>query len=481
MRVWVIDDEQSICWALKRALVQAGYMVDTFSNAEDAIAALPSSPPIDAVLLDMRMPGMDGFAATAAIKKQRPQVPIIMMTAFGDLSSAIQAMDLDVFEYLTKPFDLADGLKAVSKAIAASVKQISESSAPLASVCDGTLFGSSPAMQHVYKQIAIASRSDVPVLIQGPVGFEMESVAAAIHSNGQRSSFPFMVFVPIAIAPIALSTQLLGAVHLRSENAGEILLRSGAFELAGDGTLYIEEVSDLTLSLQAQLLRVLEQRDYQRVGELVSMTCTARIIVSTSRNLRTLVADGEFLEELRQKLSVFAIAFPPLAERREDILPLANTILQTHPHRRDRSMAFSEAAKLWLMSRPWHGNLRELRNAIDTAVVTTRSSLIDEEDFAKSEGLALSEPRELDSELDREVRRWTLEYLERLHRLGLKLQGTHDEEHFGTMYDDFLAMVEPPLLNAMMEASHRNRALIAAQLGMHRSTLRQKMRRYEID
>ncbi len=479
MRVWIIDDEQAICWALKRALVQAGYAVETFSNAEDAIEILSSSPQLDAVLLDMRMPGMDGFAATAAIKKQRPKVPVIMMTAFGDLSSAIQAMDLDVFEYLTKPFDLSDGLKAVAKAIEASVMSPTASSTAVDSVSNSVLLGSSPAMQQVYKQVAIASRSDIPVLIRGPIGCEMESVASAIHRNGQRSSSPFMVFAPIAIAPIALSTQLLGTAHSRDTNVGDSFLRSGAFELAGDGTLYIDEVSDLTLSLQAQLLRVLEQRNYNRLGDPTAVTCTARIIVSTSRNLRTLVSDGEFVEELFQKLSVYTIELTPLAERPEDILPLATAILNSHGH--DRALAFSESAKEWMLSRSWPGNLRELRNAIDHAVVTTRSSVIDLDNFSKNEKSAPSPSTEADNGLAREIQRWTQGHLERLTSLGVKLQGTHDDEHFGTMYDDFLAIVEPPLLSTMMDASNRNRALVAAQLGMHRSTLRQKMRRYDID
>ncbi len=478
-RVWIIDDEQSICWALKRALSQSGYAVETFSNAEDAIALLPASPQLDAVLLDMRLPGMDGFAATSSIKKQRPKVPVIMMTAFGDLSSAIQAMELDIFEYLTKPFDLADGLKAVAKAIAPSATYPLSTGTNTDPITNVTLLGSSPAMQHVYKQVAIASRSDIPVLICGPSGFEMESVASAIHRNGQRPSSPFMVFAPIAIAPIALSTQLLGSAQTQNNTGGDPFLRSGAFELAGDGTLYIDEVSDLTLSLQAQLLRALEQKKYNRLGDAKALTCSARIIASTSRNLRMMVADGDFLEELRQKLSVFTVELTSLSERREDLLPIANAILKSHSQ--NRQLTFSNSASEWLMSRAWPGNLRELRNAIDHAVSTTRSNCIDVEDFSATDRSASLLSKEVDDGVVEAVGRWTMGHLDRLSKLGLRLNGTQEEELFGTMYDDFLAMVEPPLLNAMMDACNRNRALIAAQLGMHRSTLRQKMRRYEID
>ena len=469
-QVWIIDDEQAICWALKRALEQAGYHVAAFSNAEDAIAILPSTPLLDAVLLDMRMPGMDGFAAAATIKKQRPSVPIIMMTAFGDLSSAMHAMDLDVFEYLTKPFDLTDGLKAVAKAISSNTIPATQSDLADPIQYD-TLIGSSPAMQQVYKQVAIASRNDVSVLISGPSGIEKESVASAIHRNSQRQSAPFLAFVPIAISPIAVATELLGSVQSRHTKVGNMASRSGAFELAGNGTLYIDEVSDLPLSLQAQLLRVLEQKKYNRLGDATERNCSSRVVVSTSRNLRALVAEGEFMEELRQNLSVFSIELVPLAERREDILPLANAILKSHTQ--DRNLTFTAAATAWLVAKSWPGNVRELRSVIEHAIFTTRGSRIDVEELAATKQAVSSLQPSVAKDLVEEVRRWTLEHLDRLNELGQRIQGGHSDQLFGTMYEDFLSTIEPPLLQAMMDVSNRNRALIAAQLGMHRSTLRQ--------
>ena len=218
--VWIIDDEQAICWALKRALEQAGYNTETFSNAEDALAKLAETTQLDAILLDVRMPGMDGFVATAAFKKLRPKLPIIMMTAFGDLASAMQAMDLDVFEYLTKPFDLTDGLKAVAKAISfhAPARTVSSTVAQI-------LQGSSAAKQQIFKQIAIAARSDVSVLIVGPSGIEKEPVASEIHRNSNRQTAPFLAFVPIAISPIAVATELLGSVQSQSRKPAGMFLR----------------------------------------------------------------------------------------------------------------------------------------------------------------------------------------------------------------------------------------------------------------
>ncbi len=475
--VWIVDDEQAICWALKRAMEQAGYFVSTFSNAKDALGQLTEFSPVDVVLLDMRMPGMDGLTAAAAFKKIRPKIPIVMMTAFGDLSSAMQAMELDVFEYLTKPFDLSDGLKAVAKAIA------STSTVSARGVTDAiqseTLLGSSPAMQQVYKQVALAARSDVPVLISSPIGIDKESVASTIHRNGPRHASPFLAFIPIAISPIALTTEFLGGVQNPSSRAGGTPFRSGAVELAGDGTLYIDEVSDLPLSLQAQLLRVLEQKKYNRLGDATSRSCSARVLVSTSRNLRTLVMEGEFLEELRQRLDVFTIEITGLADRRGDILPLANAIIRTNAT--ERELAFTEAAATWLTARAWPGNVRELKSLIDRAALSTRGNWIDIEDLIKIERLTPSALPGVAADLADAIRRWTLTHLDMLGETGHRIHGTNSEDVFGTMYEDFLSTVERPMLQSMMEALHQNRALIASQLGMHRSTLRQKMRRYEID
>ena len=476
--VWIIDDEHAICWALKRALEQAGYKASAFSNAEDAISELPDTPQLDAIMLDMRMPGMDGLAAAALLKKERPKVPVIMMTAFGDLSSAMQAIELDVFEYLTKPFDLPEGLKAVNKAIAASsvVKTTAETQEGRE---NDSLLGSSPAMQQVYKKIAIASHNDLSVLISGPTGLDKESVAAAIHRNCPRKESPFLAFVPIAISPIALSTEMLGSVPSQHGSDRGAHLRSGAFELAGNGTLYIDEVSDLSLSLQAQVLRVLEHQKYNRLGDSTSRECSARIIASTSRNLQTMVAEGEFLEELRQRLNVFTIDFAPLAERPEDIPPIANAILQTYSSA--GTLSFSKAALEWLTARSWTGDVREMRSVIGRAAGRSRSTCIDIEAFVDAEQPLPTISPAMEKELSGDIRRWTLSYLDRLSETGRRIQGTQPEEHFGTMYEDFLSMVEPALLQTMLDASNHNRALVAAQLGMHRSTLRQKMRRYEIE
>lgn len=484
--IWVIDDEQAICWALKKSLEQTGYRVTTFSNAEDAFSELREATPLDAVMLDMRMPGMDGFAATKLFKQHRPALPIIMMTAFGDLGSAMQAMELDIFEYLTKPFELSDGLKAVAKAV--SQRNSTMSAVQVTNqVQHDTLLGSSPAMQSVYKQMAIASKSDVSVFIQGPSGIGKEAIAAAIHRHSDRSGAPFLVFSALSIPPISLAMELLGSVQgpsggigkarTDSESLGMAHFRSGAFELAGEGILYVDEVGDLPISLQSQLLRVLEHREFTPLGSVQSHRCHARVIVSSSRSLDELESDGELLRELRHRLSVFVIEVKSLAERREDIVQIASSIL----NREDSRLGFSTESEGWLKSREWSGNIRELKSAILHAILVSRGATIGIEDLEKFPMPSAVRQHESDSDFAEFVRRWTFNHLAELDKIGQRVTAVQSDEVFGTMYEDFLSAIEPPFLEAMMAAFQGNRAAIASQLGLHRSTLRQKMRRYKID
>jgi two-component system, NtrC family, nitrogen regulation response regulator GlnG len=474
--VWIIDDESAICWSLKKALEQAGYACRTFSNAEDAIHELKPVGPLDAVLLDMRMPGMDGLEATRHIKRIKPKVPIIMMTAFGDLGSAIQAIELDVFEYLTKPFDLSDAMKAIDKAIGNAATKASGNHVSQPSVDQhfDTLLGNSAAMQMVYKQIAVAAKSETSVLICGPSGVGKESVASAIHRHSLRCRCPFLAFSAQSIAPIALSMELLGSEA--SPNYSQ--QRSGALALASDGVLFIDEVSDLSISMQAQLLQVLEKKTYLPLAGTAHRRCEARIIASTSRDLSELVADREFLPELLQRLSVFAIELKPLSQRREDIVPIARAYLASRDHGREKR--FTERSETWLKEQPWIGNLRQLQTAIEHAVVVSKSSMIDVEDLQVTSHQGL-EVEAFQSELADWIRKWVDRHLRALDEKGQRVTSAGDDDVLGVMYDDFLATVEPPMLEAMMRAFESNRAVIAAQLGLHRSTLRQKMRRYKIE
>lgn len=473
--IWVIDDEQAICWALKKGIEQRGYVCKSFPNAEVAIRSLSEATALDAVLLDMRMPGMDGFEATAAIHRLQPKVPIVMMTAFGDLSSAIQAIDSGIVEYLTKPFDLGVALRTIERAMQSSVQAPAEKGSP--ELHFGSLLGRSPAMQNVYKQIALAAKGDMSVHVDGPSGIGKEAVASAIHRHSLRASNPFLVYVPSAISPIALSLELLGSSSHVTKNSFQA--RSGAFELAGQGVLFIEEVADLPLTLQTQLLRVLEKGCYTPMGDSQTRTCVARVITSTERDLKELVAEGEFLEELRQRLCVFVIELKSLQERREDIVPIARDWLQRQSQ--DDQASFSSEVEEWLESQAWPGNIRELRSAIARTLVLSRGGQIQVSDLQQVVPSHRSASEVATSALGQEIERWMLAHLKVLEHQGLRVSSGSQGDVFGDMYEEFLEAVERPLLESMMRAFQNNRATIAAQLGLHRSTLRQKLRRYKID
>lgn len=479
--IWVIDDEQAICWALKKGIEQKGYVCKTFSNAEDAIQSLSERTFLDAVLLDMRMPGMDGFQATHAIKKILPHVPIVMMTAFGDLSSAIEAIDSGIVEYLTKPFNLDNALHTIERAILSHTLSRSRPSAieiaPLPEVHFECLLGNSASMQQVYKKIAAAAKGDGPIHIVGPSGIGKESVASAIHRHSNRENCPFLVYAPNAVSPIALSLELLGSSNSFSNNP--MHGRSGAFELAGKGVLFIDEVADLPLTLQNQLLRVLEKGSFSPVGAPAAFACNARVITATQRDLSELVAEGDFLEELRQRLGVFVIELPSLQERREDIVPIARDWLRRqNPH---HYWTFSPDAERWLESQPWTGNLREMQSTISRSIVLAQGIQIQTTDLQQASPAKRESISGKASALEQEVNRWMTSHLECLERSGLRLSSGSQVDVFGDMYEDFLNAVEGPFLKSMMQAFQNNRAMIAAQLGLHRSTLRQKLRRYKID
>lgn len=468
--VWIIDDEQAICWALRRAFEKEGHLVEVFSNARDALSQLTSSSKLNAVMMDMRMPGMDGFQATEQIKKLRPDVPIIMMTAFGDLSTAVQAIDAEVFEYLTKPFDLQAAIKVVSKAIAAQKIQLDNHKG---SVDQIELVGDSPAIQTVYKQVAMAARSDAPVLIQGPVGAGKEMIAAAIHRHSLRKDAPFLVITPAAIAPIALSLELFGGAL-----GGKY--RSGALELAANGHLFLDEVVDLTLPVQTQLLRVLESKRYAPLSG-TAKDCTTRIIASTSRDLNSVVQEGDFLAALAERLSVIVIEVAALCDRKADIVAIARSILRSIDP--EGQVSFSDAAEQWMLEQAWPGNIRQLEAVVQRARMTCRGEQIQLDDLMSSYQRSQPKPQAAigkDDALAQSVREWTRSHLKKLEREGTRVHSSNDDM-FGTMHEDFLSAVEAPFLQTMMEACGNNRANVAAQLGLHRSTLRQKMRKYNLD
>ena len=476
---WIVDDEPAICWSLRKALENRGVRVSVFSDAESAIHALRAmDQPCDTIITDVRLPYADGFSVVDAAAKLRPGTPVVLMTAFGDLATAVKAMKANVFEYLVKPFDLQDAIRTIEKALDSVV---AKSLTPHPSTIDFTvpinevlLLGSSASIQKTYRQIAIASRSMQPVLITGPDGAPIESVAASIHRHSERSQRPFLSVKPASIPIENLELEFVG--NIQDDPRGETL-KTGLFGLADDGSLFISEVFDLPRSVQSQVLRVLEDSLYSPHGSGTTLHCSARLLIGTHHDLE----DRDELDAtLLQRLQVMQIDVPPLGSRQEDAVLIAQSIASRLNSSHGNS-TFTPSALHWISTQDWPGDVRQLRNVVEKAIALFPNQPLDlsnvQEAYEHIEVRTTQQPAD-------EARNLSLAAIvkEWLNgKLTEESNGTDNSGEFGMLYDDFLALVEPPLLEELLSRLSHNRAATATKLGLHRSTLRQKMRRYGID
>ena len=462
--VLIVDDEPSICWGFQQLLGDEGHEVGIAASAEEALRMVDDRRP-DAIVMDVRLPGMDGLTAIGRLKEKLGNVPIVVITAFGNLEIAVRAVQEGAFDYLHKPFDLDQAAEVVRRALLSANDAKREPSAPPAPEAIATeMIGASPAMQRVFKQIAWVANSHVPVLITGESGTGKELVARAIHRHSRRSEAPFLPVCLAALSEGVVESELFG--HVKGAFTGATQDRRGLLELADGGTVFLDEIADTTLSLQVKLLRALEQREITPVGEARPRPVTARILAATNRPLGELIERGDFREDLYFRLSVFQIPLPPLRERREDIPALVERFaLSAFPEM--RQPVITEEAMAELISRDWPGNVRELRNAVEHAVIVSRGEMIRIDHLPLPTHFAApAAPASLDV-LRGMIREW-------VNRTAEGLETT-------TLYEEFLKMVEPPFLEAILEKCGGNKAAAAQVLGIHRSTLRQKLRRYEME
>ncbi|HEY4241436.1 MAG TPA: sigma-54 dependent transcriptional regulator [Kofleriaceae bacterium] len=361
--VLVVDDEPVIRRALVERLDEEGFHAVGAESLAAARAALVAEPP-DAILLDLKLRDGDGLDLLEEVRRTRAQLPVIVVSAFGDSDRAIRAMRLGAFEYVTKPFDIDALLATIARAVETSPAQ------PAAAPPSG-MIGASARMLDVWKAIGRAAASDVPVLVTGETGTGKELVARAIHDHGDRRALPFVAVNIAALPPALLESELFG--HEKGAFTGALARREGRFELAGEGTLFLDEIADLDPALQTKLLRVLEDRRFERVGGNQLLETRARIVSATSRPL------AQLREDLYYRLGVVQIAVPPLRERRQDIPALVQAFLAAAPPPR---RALSEAALDRLVDYHWPGNVRELRHVIQHACVMSSAEVLAPEDFA---------------------------------------------------------------------------------------------------
>ncbi len=370
--VWIIDDDRSIRWVLEKALLREDIACMTFSSASDALRELERSTPA-AVLSDIRMPGVSGLELLQALKERLPKVPVIIMTAYSDLDSAVAAFQGGAFEYLPKPFDVDQALELVRRALAenASREAPTPSEAPITE-----MLGQAPAMQEVFRAIGRLSQSHATVLITGESGSGKELVARALHRHSPRSTGPFIALNTAAIPKDLLESELFG--HERGAFTGAAAQRRGRFEQADGGTLFLDEIGDMPAELQTRLLRVLSDGQFYRVGGHTPIKVNVRVIAATHQDLEVRVREGLFREDLFHRLNVIRLRLPPLRERPEDIPLLVRHFMQKSA--RELGMdakGVSDAALKTLVGLPWSGNVRQLENVCHYLTVMAPGQVVE--------------------------------------------------------------------------------------------------------
>jgi DNA-binding NtrC family response regulator len=380
--VLVVDDEPNMRMVMEMALDEAGYRVLTAERAEDAIDML-RDPDLDVVLSDLKMPGMSGEEFIARCQRIRADVPVIVVTAYGSIRSAIECIQAGASDYMTKPFEPEELQFAVQSAL--RLHDLMQENRQLQAAVTGSsprrrLVGNSHAMLALRDEIDRVTPYKTNVLITGESGTGKEAVARSIHENGPRAERPWVAINCSAIPRDLMESELFG--YVRGAFTGAIQNRLGRLEQANGGTLFLDEVGDLDLTLQAKLLRVLQEREFSPVGSDVVRRVDLRVIAATHRNLEKMVAEGDFREDLLYRLDVYKIHVPPLRDRIDDIPLLAQTFLETFRSEMDKPVErFSDEAIEALCSYDWPGNVRELRNAVERSLLSCRGLIIERFDL----------------------------------------------------------------------------------------------------
>ena len=370
--VWIVDDDDSIRWVLEKALARENLVTRSFTNARDAMGALQTESP-QVLVSDIRMHGASGLELLQVVKSKHPGLPVIIMTAFSDLDSAVAAFQGGAFEYLAKPFDLDKAVELIRRALEESLRE-TESEQQIAETPE--ILGQAPAMQDVFRAIGRLSQSNVTVLITGESGSGKELVARALHKHSPRAGQPFVALNTAAIPKDLLESELFG--HERGAFTGAQTTRRGRFEQAEGGTLFLDEIGDMPFDLQTRLLRVLSDGHFYRVGGHQPLKANVRVIAATHQNLEQRVRDGLFREDLYHRLNVIRLRLPSLRERKEDIPVLARFFLAKSAKQLGVDVKkLSDTAIHYLSTLEFPGNVRQLENLCNWITVMAPGQLVE--------------------------------------------------------------------------------------------------------
>ncbi|ACB64538.1 nitrogen metabolism transcriptional regulator, NtrC, Fis Family [Burkholderia ambifaria MC40-6] len=375
--IWIVDDDQSIRWVLEKALARDSFATKSFANVRDALAALDHETP-QVLVSDIRMPGGSGLELLQAVHERLPDLPVIIMTAFSDLDSAVAAFQGGAFEYLAKPFDVDKAVELIRRAVEESLRGGAPQDERVAEAPE--MLGQAPAMQDMFRAIGRLSHSAATVLITGESGTGKELVARALHRHSPRANGPFIALNTAAIPKDLLESELFG--HERGAFTGAQTTRQGRFEQAENGTLFLDEIGDMPFDLQTRLLRVLSDGQFYRVGGHNPLRANVRVIAATHQNLEARVRQGLFREDLYHRLNVIRLRLPPLRERSEDIALLTRHFLQKSA--RDLGVEpkrVSDDALAYLTSLSFPGNVRQLENLANWLTVMAPAQTVEIKDL----------------------------------------------------------------------------------------------------
>ena len=464
--IWIVDDDESIRWVLEKALARENLATRSFANARDAVAALEHETP-QVLVSDIRMPGDSGLDLLQLVKQRHPGLPVIIITAFSDLDSAVAAFQGGAFEYLAKPFDIDKAVELIRRALDESLRESSIESGPADTP---EILGQAPAMQEVFRAIGRLSQSNVTVLITGESGTGKELVARAIHDVSARRPQPFIAVNCGAIPEQLLEAEFFG--YRKGAFTGASEDREGFFQAAQGGTLFLDEIGDLPLAMQSKLLRALQERSVRPVGAVAEMPVNVRLLSATHKDLAAEVAGGRFRQDLYYRLNVIQIRVPPLRERMEDLAPISARILQRIAA--DAGVApvpaLTPAALATLSRYSFPGNVRELENLLHRALALSSGDGIDLADLGLPDSVlglddAPAEPGDAPAEPP----------------LGAALPaeargGAPLPADLATYLDE----VEKQILLRALEQHRNNRTAAGASLGLSLRQMRYRMARLEI-
>ena len=451
--VLVADDDAAIRSLLRQVLQDEGYVVQEAATGVEVVDKVKENGP-DLVIMDVRMPELDGIEALSGVKATSPKTSVLIMTAFGSSNAAIRAMELGAFDYVTKPFELDKINYTVSKVfeyqdLAAEVEVLRGEISTL--VQTERIVGNSPAMQEVYKTVGKVAKSDATVLVTGESGTGKELVAEALHYNSNRRAGPLVKVSCAALPETLLEAELFG--HEKGSFTGAMTQRRGRFEMADKGTIFLDEIGEMSLQTQTKLLRVLQDHKIERVGSSLPIKVDLRIIVATNKDLQKQVEQTKFRDDLFYRLNVIHINMPPLRERKEDIPALVEHFLAKHRYSATaQPAAISEEALRRLMEYDWPGNVRELENVVERAVVLSRGQIITSRElpFGDHEG---------DHDED----------------------GTDELPSEKSFFKKSVAQFEKDLIMKALRDATGNRSKAAEMLGIYRRLLYAKIKEYGLE